>query len=155
MQYDCISVFSLPFGILIGNHSRTFWMFSENQFVSVLSGVFQSKLGHSVTPHCNMGLPKMLPMCFFLPPGLALCLPKFRAYYHVFLGGHLDISITKQTSLIWSVYPMWLSNGECPCVLGNVFLSVKKKNSVTCVFMYFLYQKCIIYTHAPCVCMIL
>lgn len=47
--------------------------------------------------------PKMLPMCFCMPPGLALCRPKFKAYYNVFLGGPLGISVTKQTSNLESV----------------------------------------------------
>lgn len=42
-------------------------------------------------------------MCFFMPPGLALCLPKFKAYYNVFLGGPLGSSVTKQTSNLESV----------------------------------------------------
>lgn len=47
--------------------------------------------------------PKMLPMCFFMPPGLASCLPKFRACYNGFLEGPLGISVTKQTFNLESV----------------------------------------------------
>lgn len=52
----------------------------ESQFVSVLSGIFQRKLGRGVTPQCNTELPEMLPVCFLMPPGLASCLLKFKAY---------------------------------------------------------------------------
>lgn len=100
----------------------------ESQFVSVLSGIFQRKLGRGVTPQCNTELPKMLPVCFLMPPGLALCLLKFKAYNKGVLGGPSDISVSKQTSLIWRVYLMSsLSNSLCPCVLGNMFFLEKKK----------------------------
>lgn len=79
----------------------------------------------------------MLPMCFLMPPGLALCLPQFKASFKGVLGGPSDISISKQTSLIWRVYRIGsLSNSMCPCVLGNMFFS-GKKNHVThdvCIF---------------------
>lgn len=77
----------------------------ESQLVSVLSGIFQMKSGSGVTLQCNMEFPKMLPLCPFMPPGLALCLPHFKSY-NVFLGGPLDMSVTKQISLILRVYPI-------------------------------------------------
>lgn len=94
----CLLAFSL---LITVEPSECF--LTASQFVSFLSGIFQRKLGCGVTPQCDMELPKMLPMCFFMPPDLASCLPKFRAYYNVFLGGPLDISITKQPSNLESV----------------------------------------------------
>lgn len=43
----------------------------ESQLVSVLSGIFPMKLGCSITLQCDVEFPKMLPLCSFVPPGLA------------------------------------------------------------------------------------
>lgn len=73
------------------------------------------KLGCSVTLQCYLEFPKMLPLCPFMPPVLALCLPKFKSYY-VFFGGPLDMSITKQISLILRVcLSHMIYNSVCSC----------------------------------------
>lgn len=87
----------------------------ESQLVSALWGIFQMKLGCSVTLQCYLEFPKMLPLCPFMPPVLALCLPKYKSYY-VFFGGPLDMSITKQISLILRVYlSHMIYNSVCSC----------------------------------------
>lgn len=127
----------------------------ESQYVSVLSGIFQRKLGCGVTPQCNTELPKMLPVCFLMPPGLASCLLKFKAYTKGVLGGPSDISISKQTSLIWRVYLMSsLSNSLCPCVLGNMFFLGKKKSCHMCMCVFSV-PKVPRITHVPRTCVTL
>lgn len=67
-------MFLAPFGIQIANHSGTFWMFSDWEstcFCSLRN--FSDKWDCGVTPHCDLKLPKMLPMCSFMPPVLTLC----------------------------------------------------------------------------------
>ena len=127
----------LAFGLLIAVEPSECFLI-ESRFVSVFIRSFSDQLGCHVTPQCNIELPKMLSLRSCMPPGLALCLPKFRAY-SVFLEGPLDTSITKQTSLIQRVYPIWIII-VCVRVHRKYGLPVKKRN-ITCAFVYFLCQK--------------
>ena len=128
----------LAFGLLITVEPSECFLI-ESRLVSVSVRSFSDQLGCGVTPQCNMELPKMLSLRSCMPPGLTLCLPKFRAYYSVFLEGPLDASITKQTSLIQRVYPIWII---VVCVhVHRKYGLLMKKIHTTCAFVYFLCQK--------------
>lgn len=132
----------LAFGLLIAVEPSECFLI-ESRLVSVFIRSFSDQLGCHVTPQCNMELPKMLSLRSCVPPGMALCLPKFRAYYSVFLEGPLDTSITKQTSLIRRVYPIWIII-VCVRVHRKYGLPMKKIH-ITCALCIFCVRKCNLY----------
>lgn len=140
-------MFLVPFGTLTANHSGIFRMILDWEpacFCSVRN--FSSEIRLWCHTSMRHGTPKNVTYVFFHASWPGLCWPKFKPHYNVFLGGPLDMSITKQTSLIQIGSPIWFTILCGHVHRKHVFVSLKKKSCHVhiCVFPV---PRSTLYTH--------